>query len=158
MVTVPKLCAKAPKGAIDNSQGLPGISSMFMVNTATSVGHDENYFQGNMCILFSNVVLVVRTCVVVAVQSLSCVPLFATPWTAARQAALSITNSWSPTRPMSIESVMPSNHLMLCCPLLLLPSIFSSIRVFSNESGLPLRRPKYWSFSFSISPSGNIQD
>ena len=77
----------------------------------------------------------------------------ATPWTAACQASLSITNSWSLSKPMSIESMMPSNHLILCCPLLLLPSIFPSIRVFSNESALRIRWPKYWSFSFSISPS-----
>ena len=77
----------------------------------------------------------------------------ATPWTAARQASLSITNSWSPPKPMSIESVMPSNHLILCCPLLLLPSIFPSIRVFSNESALRIRWLKYWSFSFNISPT-----
>ena len=76
-----------------------------------------------------------------------------TPWTAARQASLSITNSPSLLKLMSIESVMPSDHLILCCPLLLLPSIFPSIRVFSNESGLHIRWPKYWSFSFSISPS-----
>ena len=88
-----------------------------------------------------------------AVQSLSCVQLFATLWTAARQAPLSITNSWSLPKLMPIESVMPSNHLILCCPLLLLPSIFTSIRVFSNESALHIRRPKYWSFSFNISPS-----
>ena len=88
-----------------------------------------------------------------SVQSLSCVWLLATPWTAAGQASLSITNSWSPPKPMSIESVMPSNHLILCCPLLLLPSILPSIRVFSNESALHIRWPKYWSFSFSISPS-----
>ena len=88
-----------------------------------------------------------------SVQSLSHVQLFATPWTAARQASLSTTNSWSPPKPMSIESVMPSNHLILCCPLLLLPSIFPSIRVFSNESALRVRWPKYWSFSFNISPS-----
>ena len=75
----------------------------------------------------------------------------ATPWTAACQ-ALSITNSWNLLKLMSIESVMPSNHLILCCPLLLLPSIFPSIRVFSNESLLHIRWPKYWSFSFSISP------
>ena len=85
-------------------------------------------------------------------QSLSCVRLFATPWTAACQASLSITNSWSLLKLMSIESVMPSNHLILRHPLLL-PSIFSSIRVFSNESALLIRWPKYWSFSFSISPS-----
>ena len=78
---------------------------------------------------------------------------FVTPWTVARQASLSITNSWSLLRLMSIESVMPSNHLILCCPLLLLPSIFPSIRVFSNESFLHIRRTKYWSFSFSIGPS-----
>ena len=87
------------------------------------------------------------------VQSLSHVRLFATPWTAAHQASLSITNSQSPPKPMSTESVMPSNHLILCCPLLLLPSLFPSIRVFSNESALHIRRPKYWSFSFNISPS-----
>ena len=88
-----------------------------------------------------------------SVQSLSRVQLFVTPWTAARQASLSITNSWSLLRLMSIELVMPSNHLILCCPLLLLPSIFPSIRIFSNESVLHSRWPKYWSFSFTISPS-----
>ena len=88
-----------------------------------------------------------------SVQSLSCVWLFATPWTAAHQASLSITNSRSLLKLMSFESVMPSNHLILCYPLLLPPSIFPSIRVFSNESLLPIRWPKYWSFSFSISPS-----
>ena len=84
---------------------------------------------------------------------LSCVQLFVTPWTAACQASLSITNSRSLLRPMSIESVMPSSHLILCHPLLLLPPIPPSIRVFSNESTLCMRWPKYWSFSFSISPS-----
>ena len=88
-----------------------------------------------------------------SVQSLSRVWLFATPWTAAHQASLSITNSQSPPKPMSIESVMPSNHLILCHPLLLLPSIFFNISVFSNESALHIRWPKYWSFSFNISPS-----
>ena len=87
-----------------------------------------------------------------SVQLLSCVQLFATPWTAARQASLSITNSQSILKLMSIESVMPSNHLILCRPLPLPPSIFPSIRVFSNESVLHIRLPKYWSFSFSISP------
>ena len=87
-----------------------------------------------------------------SVQSLSRVRLFVTPWIAARQASLSITNSQSSLRLTSIESVMPSNHLILCRPLLLLPSIFPSIRVFSNESALRMR-PKYWSFSFNISPS-----
>ena len=76
-----------------------------------------------------------------------------TPWTTARQASLSITNSWSPPKPMFIESVMPSNQLILCCPLLLLLSIFPSIRVFSDKSALSIRWPKYWSFSFNISPS-----
>ena len=88
-----------------------------------------------------------------SVQSLNCVWLFASPWTAARQASLSITNSQSSPKLLSIESVMPSNHLILCCPLLLLPSIFPSIKVFSNESALRIRWPKYWSFSFNISPS-----
>ena len=85
-----------------------------------------------------------------SVQSLSCVQLFSTPWTAARQASLSITNSRSSPKLMSIESVMLSNHLILCRPLLLLPSIPPNIRVFSNESTLRMRWPKYWSFSFSI--------
>ena len=88
-----------------------------------------------------------------SVQLLRGVRLFATPWTAARQASLSITNSWSLPKLMSIESVMPSNHLILCRPLLLPPSIFPSIRVFSHESVLHMRWPKYWSFSFSISSS-----
>ena len=88
-----------------------------------------------------------------SVQSLSHVQLFATPWTEARQASLSITNSQSPPKPMSIVLVMPSNHLILCRPLLLLPSIFPSIRFFSNESALHIRWAKYWSFSFNTSPS-----
>ena len=88
-----------------------------------------------------------------SVQSLSRVRLFATPWTSACQASLSITNSRSSPKPMSIESVMPSSHLILCRPFLLLPPIPPSIRVFSNESTLHIRWPKYWSFGFSISPS-----
>ena len=88
-----------------------------------------------------------------SVQSLSRVRLFATPWTAALQASLFIANSRSVLKLMSIEPVMPCNHLILCRPLLLPPSIFPSIRVFSNESVLHIRWPKYWSFSFSISPS-----
>ena len=88
-----------------------------------------------------------------SVQSLRRVWLFVTPWVTARQASLSITNSWSSPKPMSIELVMWSNHLILCRPLLLLPSVFPSIRVFSNESVLQIRWPKYWSFSFSISSS-----
>ena len=93
------------------------------------------------------------SCQLSPVQWLSRVRLFATPWTAARQASLSITNSRSFLKLVSIESVMPSNHLILCRPLLLLPSIFPSIGVFSNESALHIRWPKYWSFSFNISPS-----
>ena len=88
-----------------------------------------------------------------SVQSFSHVWLFVTPWIAARQASLSIINSRSSLRLMSIESVMPSNHLILCRPFLFLPSIFPSIRIFSNESALHIRWPRYWSFSFSISPS-----
>ena len=90
---------------------------------------------------------------VVVIQLLSCVWLFETPWTAAHQASLSITNSQSLLKLMSIMSVMPSNHLILCCPLLFPPSIFPSIRIISNKSVLHIRWPKYWSFSFSISPS-----
>ena len=93
------------------------------------------------------------SCSFSSVQWLSHVLLFTTLWTAACQASLSITNSWSLLKLISIESVMPSNHLILCHPLLLQPSIFPSIRVFSNESVLRIRWPKYWSFSFSISPS-----
>ena len=88
-----------------------------------------------------------------SVQSLSHVQLFVTPWTAACHASLSITNSWSLPKLMPIELVMPSNHLTLFCPLLLLPSVFPSIRIFANESSLRIRWPKYWSFNFNISPS-----
>ena len=91
-----------------------------------------------------------------SVQLLSRVQLFATPWTEALQASLSITNTWSLLKLMSIELVMPSNHLLLCRPLLLLPSIFPNIRVFSNESALHIRWPKYESFSFNISPSNEL--
>ena len=100
------------------------------------------------CCLAYRIVIQIRS-----EQSLSRVRLFATPWIAARQASLSITNSQSLPKLISIESAMPSNHLILCCPLLLLPSIFPSIRVFSNESALRMRWPKSWSFSFNISPS-----
>ena len=93
-----------------------------------------------------------------SVQSLIHVQLFVTPWTAARQASLSTTNSQSLPKPMSIDSMMPSNHLIFCRPLLLLPSIFPSIRVFSNETALHIRWPKYWSFSFNISFSNEHQD
>ena len=94
--------------------------------------------------------LIITNC---SVQLLSRVRLFATPQTAARQASLSITHSWNLLKLMSIESVMPSNHLILCCPFLLPPSVFPSIRVFSDESVLRIRWPKYWCFSFRISPS-----
>jgi len=94
--------------------------------------------------------------VIVVLRSLSCVRLFVTPWTAARQASLSFTISWSLLKLASIKSVMPSNHLILCHPLLLLPSIFSNIRVFSNDSAFPIRSPKYW--SFSISPSNEYSE
>ena len=93
-----------------------------------------------------------------SVQSLSRVQLFVTPWTAAHQASLSIANSQSLLKLMPIELVMPSNHLILCCPLLLLPSILPSISVFSNESIFHIRWPKYWNFSFSISPSNEYSE
>ena len=97
----------------------------------------------------------IETCIFSSVQSLSRVRLFATPWITACQASLSITNSQNSPKLMSIELMMPSNHPILCCPLLLLPQIPPSIRVFSNESTLRMRWPKYWSFSFNISPSND---
>ena len=107
----------------------------------------------NLVKLFQPATLQSTNSISESVQSLSRVQLFATPWITARQASLSITNSWSSPKPMSIASVMASNHLILCHPLLLLPSIFPSIRVFSNESALCIRWPKYWSFRFNIIPS-----
>ena len=95
---------------------------------------------------------------VALVQSLSRVRLFASPWTAARQASLSFPISWNVLKLMSIESIMPSNHLILCCLLLLLPSVFPSMRVFSSESALRIRWPQYWSFTFSISPSNECSE
>ena len=109
--------------------------------------------QVNQTLTFDFVIILSRTYSVSSVQSLSRVLLFVTPWITACQASLSITNSRSSLKLMSIESVMPSSHLILCRPLLLLPLIPPSIRVFSNESALLIRWPKYWSLSFSISPS-----
>ena len=103
-------------------------------------------------LLYGPAILLLGSVQLNSVQLLSHVWLFVTPWTSACQASLSITNSQSPPKPTSIKSVMPSIHLILCCPLLLLPSIFPSIRIFSNESALCIRWPKYWSFSFNISP------
>ena len=111
------------------------------------------YLHSEICILFHRKCCDSTCPQFSSVQSLSHVWLFATPWTAARHASRSITNSQNLFKLMSIESVMPSNHLILCHPLLLLPSIFPSIRVFSNDSVVGIRRPKYYSFSFSISPS-----
>ena len=110
------------------------------------------YIYINILIYFINIYVQLSS-----VQSLSRVRLFATPWTAASQASLSITNSRSLPKLMSIKSVMPASHLILCRPLLLLPPIAPSIRVFSNESTLCMRWPKYWSFSFSIIPSKEHQ-
>ena len=107
----------------------------------------NTFYYVEMCSLFTYFIMFS------SVQSLSCVQLFTTTWTAACQASLSITNSQSLLKLISIESVMPSNHLILCHPLLPRPSIFPSIRVFSNESVLHIRWPKYWSFHFNISPS-----
>ena len=112
---------------------------IYSSNMALTVNYYRCNFKKYTYIQFSSVAQVVSD--------------FATLWTAARQASLYITNSWSPPKPMSIESMMPSNHLILCCPLLLLPSIFQNIRIFSSESTLRIRWPKYWSFSFNISPS-----
>ena len=110
------------------------------------------------CICFHYWLILFSSVQFSSVQSLSHVRLFVTPWIAAHQASLSITNSQSPPKPVSLELVMPSNHLILCRPLLLLPSIFPSIRVFSDKSALCIRWPKYWSFSFNISPSNEHQD
>ena len=109
---------------------------------------------------FASIYLLQNLCLdsVSSVQSLSHVWLFTTPWTAACQTSLSIVNSRMLLKLMSVESVMPSNYHILCCPLLLPPSIFPSIRIFSNKSILCIRWPKYWSYSFSISPSNDIQD
>ena len=109
-----------------------------------------------MCFIWKLLILILISVQFSLVQLLSCVRLFATPWIAARQASLSITISRSSFRLTSIESVMPSSHLILCRPLLLLSPIPPSIRVFSNESSLCMRWPKYWSFSFSIIPSKEI--
>ena len=122
------------------------------------MGFSRQEYWGKYLVL-SNIYLFVLKNVLIpaynfsSVQSHSCVWLFASPWTAAHQASLSITNSRSPPKPMSTQLVMPSNHLILCHPLLLLPLIIPSIRVFSNESALSIRWPKYWNFSFTISPS-----
>ena len=116
---------------------------------------EKSFYLLNICYLIHNFKLI-ASFVLFVVHLLSPVWLFVTPWTAALQASLSFTISWSLLKLIPIESVMPSNHLILCHPLLLLPSIFPSIRVFSNESALCIRWPKYW--SFSISPSNEIQD
>ena len=116
--------------------------------------YKQNFFQDVLISTIGEFIWDIYYCVQFSsVQSLSRVWLFAIPWTAARQASLSSTNSQSLLKLMSVDSVMPSNHLILCRPILLLPSIFPSIRIFSNVSALHIRWPKYWSFSFNISPS-----
>ena len=140
-----KVLTTEPPGSAPNNYPpriLQATEILFLnqYKTQTTTGNNNNNINNNKhSVQFSSV------------QSLSCVRLFATPWTAACQASMSITNSQSPPKPTSIASVMPSNHLILCRPLLLPPSIFPSIRVFSNELALHIRWPKYWSFSFSIS-------
>ena len=116
-------------------------------------GYLSEEFKNTNLKRFMHSVFITVLLAISSVQMLSRVWLFATPWTAECQSSLSITNSQSLLKLMSTESVMPSNHFILCCPLLLLPSIFPSIRVFSNESALHIRCSKYWSFSFNISPS-----
>ena len=131
-------------------QSLPywGLAVWPHANYLASLGFSSNSF-----IKWRQKQLPLKIVQFTSVQLLSRVRLFVTPWTEARQASLTITNSRSLLKLMSIKLVMPSNHLILCSPLLLPPSIFPSIRVFSKESVLPIRWPKYWSFSFSISPS-----
>ena len=126
----------------------------FVLSDTVWLLHSVPPYPKTICFFLSvSVWLWVILLCVYSVQSLSCVWLFATPWTTACQASLSITNSQSPPKPMSVKSVMPSNYLILCRPLLLLPPIPPSIRVFSNDSALRIRWQKYWSFSFKISPS-----
>ena len=123
-----------------------------MIKTLQKVGIEETYLNIIKATYNKH-----TSNVLSSVQLLSRVRLFAIPWTAVHQASLSITNFRSLLKLMSIELVNPSNHLILCCPLLLLPSIVPSIRVFSSESGPRIRWPKYWSFSFSISPSNDLR-
>ena len=125
------------------------INFIFISSNGSSLPKDEQ----EVIQLYIHFIITLWSCLVQFSSVTQSCRLFATPWTAARQASLSITNSWIPTKPMYIESVMASNHLILCCPLLLQPSIFPSIRVFSNQSALPIRWPKYWSFRFNISSS-----
>ena len=148
---------------------ISNIEHLFMYMLSIYMSSLEKYlfrsfahlFWLGCCVLFlffklsfsASLILIFFILVFVLVQLLSCVQLFVTPWIAARQASLSITNSWRLLKLMSMESVMSSNHLIICHPLLLLPSIFPSVRVFSSESALCVRWPKYWSFSFSIIPS-----
>ena len=125
------------------------LQFIFLHNIVAALLHLKTYYQFEVIYKKAAWFLVHGS----SVQSFSHVWLFVTPWTAAHQASLSITNSWSLLKSMSIKSMMPSNHLILCHPLLLLPSFFPSIRVFCNESVLCIMWPKYWSFSFSIGPS-----
>ena len=127
-------------------------SQTWLGNWKTIISHVEHLFMYLLAICMSSLEKCLFRHMFSSVKSLSHVWLFATPWTVARQASLSITSSQSLLKLMSIKSVMPSNHLILCHPLLFLPSVFSRIRVFSNESVLRIRWPNYWSFSFSISP------
>ena len=128
------------------------MSIFYFLGSILASMYSAQYNRHGSCNQESHI-LVGLTDKVVVVQLVSHVRLFVTPWTAAHQASLFITSSWSLLKLMSIESVMPSNHLILCCPFLLLSSIFPSIRVFPSESVLWIRWPKCWNFSFSISPS-----
>ena len=130
-----------------------GLNSIPSPGTRSHMGQLRVHMSQQMILLATSKTQCKKRKTISSVQSLSHSQLFVTPWTAAHQSSLSITNSWNLLKLMSIESVMPSNHLILCHPLLLLPSVFPSIRVFSNESVLRIRWPEYWSFSFIISPS-----
>ena len=128
---------------------LLNLVDLYWYLTVVFTGHSPNTNENLFMCLFTTYYLHI---LIFVVQLPSHVWLFLTPWTAARQASLFLTISWSLPKFMSFESMMPSNHLILCCPLLLLPSIFPSLRVFSNELAVHIRWPKYWSFSFRISP------
>ena len=153
LFVTPWIAALQASLSITNSQSSLRLASIWAVmlppwNLEATLKFTDGLYLSSS--LFQNITVLLATGIFSSFQSLSHVRLFVTPWITARQASLSITNSWSSPKLMSIESVMPSSHLIFCRPLLLLPPIPPSIRIFSNESTLRMRWPKYWSFSLSI--------